>query len=149
VADVPVLETVLLCDDVRREVTGKDIIIGVFGEELTTAQMPLMLMINLYMRVRFPKPNTNYQIEFRVIGPSEVPLTPAVKSMLRSADEKSPQISTVSLGGIPLQVQSPGLIQFQWKTKGSEDWSTIARLEVKQGAVREVPGMIFNPATNA
>ena len=79
--DVLTIDFALLCDDVRREVTGKDIIIGVYGEEITTPNLPVVLVFNLFMRVRFPKPDTSYLAEFRVIGPSDRLLTQAAKSI--------------------------------------------------------------------
>jgi hypothetical protein len=142
------IDVALLCDDVRREVTGKDIIIGVYGEELTTPHLPTTFIFTLYMRVRFPIPNSDYPVEFRVIGPSDVQLTTAAKSNLRSPPPGGAPTSTVSLGGIPFQIQTPGLVQFQWRPAGA-DWKTIARLEIKQGAVSGTPGIFFNPVTTA
>jgi hypothetical protein len=149
IPNAPIIEFALLCDDVRREITGKDIIIGVYGEELTTPTFPAVLVFNLFMRARFPQPNTRYLVEFRVIGPSEQPLTQSAKSILISPPADGPPTSTVSLGGIPLQIQSPGLVRFQWKPSSDGEWTTLAKIEIKRGAVTLPPGVHINPMTTA
>jgi hypothetical protein len=147
--NAPIIEFALLCDDVRREITGKDIIIGVYGEELTTPTFPAGLVFCLFMRARFPAPETRYTVEFRVIGPSDQPLTPPARSMLISPPEDGPPTSTVSLGGIPLQIQSPGLVRFQWRPTIGSEWITLAKIEIKQGDVQLPPGIHINPMTTA
>lgn len=41
----------IFCDDVRREVSGKDIIIGVYGVDLIPVTLPIDLSISLWLRV--------------------------------------------------------------------------------------------------
>jgi hypothetical protein len=123
------IETVLLCDDVRKEITGKDIVIGVYGEDATVAAFPVTLAFSLYMRVRFPGEGP-FLTEFRVIGPSGQPLTPTVKVPMRAREGGG--MATVQIGQIPIQVQSAGQVQFQWRPPEGE-WDTIQKLNIKQG----------------
>jgi hypothetical protein len=145
VPDFPVAEVSLLCDDVRREITGKDIIIGVYGDEMTVQSLPITLVLSLFIRARFPEKNTNYEIEFRVLGSAGQPLVPAAKATVNS--QQGPT-STISMVGIPLQIQSEGKVQFQWRPKGI-DWTTLAQIEIKQGNVVPPAGMIIGTASIA
>jgi hypothetical protein len=143
--DLPVAEVVLLCDDVRREFSGKDIIIGVYSDEITVMSLPATLVFCLYIRARFPEKNKNYEIEFRVLGDTGQQLIPIAKTTINS--QNTPR-STISFGGIPLHIQSEGEVQFQWRPQAAE-WITLVQLNVKQGAVIPPAGMIIGSSTPA
>jgi len=129
---VPSVETALLCDDVRREISGKDIIIGVYGDEAIVPNFPVFMMFSLYLRVRFLEQGM-FPTEFRVLGPSGQPLTANVKApMMTTAANR---IAMVHIAGLPIQVQSAGEVQFQWHPPGGE-WETIQTLKVKQGEIK-------------
>jgi hypothetical protein len=140
----PIVRFALLCEDVRREITGKDIIIGVLGTQITTAQFPIAIILNLYMRIRFP--NTGmFNTEFRVLGPpTNQPITAIIKTNMAASSSETD--TTINLSGIAFQVLTPGVIKFQWRLEGDEVWITVAELSVKQGSI-EVPGMIIGRGT--
>lgn len=141
--DFPVAQMALLCDDVRREVTGKDILIGVYSDDITVTSLPATLIFSLFIRAIFPEKNKIYQIEFRVLGSAGQQLTPLIKASINSQNTLR---SSVIFGGIPLNIQSEGKVQFQWRPEGTE-WSTLVEIEVKRGDVSPPPGMVIGAAT--
>jgi hypothetical protein len=144
-SDTPHLHYAILCDDVRREITGKEIIIGIYGDELTTPQFPVALFFTLYLKISFPKTG-EFPMAFRVMGPSEQPLTAVVMTSIMA--QREGRSTTVHIGGIALQVQIPGRIQFQWRLQERE-WETIAKLDVVKGEARIPEGVIIGHATIA
>jgi hypothetical protein len=127
---LPKVKVALLCDDVRREINGKEIIIGVFSDQINVVTFPVGIMITLYMRVLFDKSLTKYPVEIRAINAAGNQLVPIAKSTLDSMD--ATHTSTIVLGPIPLQIQAPGPISFQWRIEGGDEWSTIIALDVGQ-----------------
>jgi hypothetical protein len=142
--EMPKVQVALLCDDVRREVNGKEIIIGVYSEHVYITAFPAMIVVTLYMKVTLAKSNIKYPIEFRVINASGNHLVPVGKLMLETIN--AAYSSSVIFGPIPLQIQSPGIISFQLRPDGSDDWSTIITLDVTQapqGGAVPPPGEII------
>ena len=43
----------LVCDDVRREISGKEILIGVYAHNVYVSLIPVNLIVTLYMRALF------------------------------------------------------------------------------------------------
>lgn len=140
---LPEVEVVLVCDDVRREITGKDIIIGVYGRDITIPSLPAQFLLALYVRVRFFERNKTYRFEFRVLGNTGQHLTPAVATTITSDENLS---ATVALTGIPIHIQSFGNVQFQWRLENSA-WTTIVEIEVKQGSPTLPSGVKISPLT--
>jgi hypothetical protein len=125
--ELPTVKVALLCDDVRREITGKEIIIGVFSDQINVVSFPITIILTLYMRVIFSNSNTKYPIEFRAINASGNQLVPVAKTVLDSLN--ATQTSTAVLGPVPLHIQAPGAISFQWRLENRE-WTTITILDV-------------------
>jgi hypothetical protein len=134
-AETKVLQ-VIVCDDVRREITGKDILIGVYGREIFTPSFPLSVALTLW--IRYTRNVTGpFSADFRVVGEGGNAITPPLKMTL-GADDTSSYASAV-FQGIPLQFQAPGKISFQWKI-GEGDWTDLAELIAIQRDI-SLPGI--------
>ena len=127
---------VIVCDDVRREVTGKDIIIGVYGREILTPNFPLSVPLTLW--VRYMRTATgSFSADFRVVGEAGNAITPPLKFTLGIDDVNS--YASAVFQGIPLQFQAPGKVLFQWKLENG-DWTDLAELIAIQREVN-LPGI--------
>ncbi len=65
------LETALICDDIRKEFNGKDIIIGVYGgDDILVPNIPVNLSLSVYTRFRAVEADNSvsHKLEFRVHG---------------------------------------------------------------------------------
>ncbi len=104
--------TALICDVVRKEITGQDIIIGVYSDEISVAQLPLSLVLTLYLRIRFKKTEST-KFDFRVMGESGIQITPDLNFEI--PPPVTGHIMTVAMGPIPINIQALGKITFDLK----------------------------------
>jgi hypothetical protein len=146
--DTPKVEFALLCDDVRREIGGKDIIIGLYSGQIASVVFPILMMVNVYMRVSFSKANIKFPMEFRIINSLGHQLIPTTKSILEAPTTEFK--ATVLLGAIPLQIQGPGLISFQLRAEDkNQDWETVTTLNVVHGTGTAPPAAIIGKMTTS
>src|SRR6266436_9523709 len=120
------LLNVLICDDVRREVTGKEIIIGVYGDEMMVPSLPVSLNLSLWIRVFFENAEAMY-VDFAIVGEGGINLVQPQR--LPIAGQQANRQMSVVLSGIPIQVQMPGPVTFRWCLKGGS-WEDLATVRV-------------------
>ncbi len=120
----------LVCDDVRREISGKEILIGVYAHNVYVSLIPVNLIVTLYMRALFAQ-RESYNINFRVLGPSGIQVTPEVSLTFPPPPDFESAFPIV-LGGISFQAQTEGKYEFQWQPPGQE-WETATSLHIKKG----------------
>ena len=133
----PKLQQALICDDVRKEITGKEIIIGVYGEDLLTPQFPITIFLSLWVRLFFPESGT-FLLDFDITGPDGRHLANPQKVPVMA--HRGQRLSTIHISNIPLQIQVPGQVQFRWRPEGGE-WEKVATLNVMQGPIEVPPGV--------
>lgn len=104
--------TALICDGVRKEVSGQDIIIGVYSDEINVTQLPLSLALTLYLRIRFKKAEPT-KFDFRVLGEAGIQITPDLQFDI--PPPVTGHIMTVAMGPIPITIQALGKISFDLK----------------------------------
>lgn len=63
-SDGPGIGAVIVCDDVRKEVTNKDILIGVYAGDIVVPAFPAVLTVAFWIELR--RPVGHYDDEFRV-----------------------------------------------------------------------------------
>ena len=136
----------LICDDVRREFNGKEIIIGVYQDEIILEALPATIELSLWMRLKMPD-DKDHPAEFRAVDPqgTEVVRTPPLPL---HAQRPQDQLSVV-LPPAPLLLKAPGRLSFQWRLVGGE-WAEIVSIRVKKGEIALPPGLeIRSPSTAA
>lgn len=127
--------SVVFCDDVRREITGKDILIGVYSGDIRLPTVPALLGVSLWIqfrtigngvvsaRVRVTDPAGNTAGETKI----EIPVGGAAGT---------PSDNTGSLGMVPLpiSVMQAGAISVYWSV-GGNDFALIGRKRITIGPV--------------
>lgn len=120
------LLTALVCDDVRREDNGKEILIGVYTGAIAMPKLPANLPLCLWLHLQ-THGNGEIKLEFRVIGPAEKELAHG-EAMVGFVDSDLP--ASLALPKLPLALESEGMLDFQWRQTGA-DWSTLTRKKVQ------------------
>ena len=116
---------VVICDDIRRETTGKDIIIGAFGGSIQTPLLPAQLALSAWVQLSATgKGNLNFKV--RWLSPQDVPLA-TVESKMQI---ERASVSAISFPQLPIQVQSNGKLKLQIQ-QGDEGWETISEIDVE------------------
>ncbi|MBF0560727.1 MAG: hypothetical protein HQL37_01675 [Alphaproteobacteria bacterium] len=119
----------LLCDDVRREITGKDIIIGTYGDLILLETFPANLQFCLWNRVRYFGKVDSIVINLQVVGPSGTISFPPFPFSI--AAHREGELGNIVISPIRVPVEYPGDLAFQWQLPG-RDWETLASLTVSE-----------------
>jgi hypothetical protein len=135
----------LVCDDVRREISGKEILIGVYADNVYVSVIPANLNVNLYIRALFGQRGVS-NIKFKILGPGGIQVTPEA-SISFPAPPDPESVASIIVGGIIFQAQAEGKYEFQWQPPGQE-WETVTYLHIRKGNVPP-PNVTQPPASIA
>ena len=116
--------SVIVCDDIRKEISNKDILIGVYSGSIVFQAFPSTIPLSLWIEVE-PDQLGPADIELRIVAPSGNPETIAKLHMEVGAIETT----GLSLQGIPLQFEREGDLKIAFRQAG-EDWRTIKTKKV-------------------
>ncbi len=132
----------LVCDDVRNELSGKEILIGVFADNVYVGVLPANMVVSLYLRVRFAQTDPSV-IKFRVLAPGGIQVTPEAPIAF-SAPADLETIASLVIRGIMFQPQAEGRYEFQWQPP-EQDWGTVTSLHIRKGFIHQ-PGVSQPPS---
>jgi len=122
----------LVCDDVRREDSGKLIFIGVYGDNISIQQLPGHIVLCLVVFVE-TKEDFNAQATFRArIDDKVVAQAPA------TLDYKKGK-ATFSFSGIPIAIEKPGNLVFELQVQGEEGVRILKTMPIISALAREAP----------
>ncbi len=128
------INSVVICDDLRREWNGKDILIGVYGGGMKVQVLPMMVLISLWLETN-PLTIGEYTASLKVVGQGNSILFEQVLGKLSIATLEP---SNAAFAGIPLNLQAEGKIEFQLSIDGGE-WQVIKSLYISKGDIAAVP----------
>lgn len=116
----PKIEIVLVCDDVRRELSGKDILIGVYSGSIAFPILPAKMNVAFWITLRAPAPGT-FTLSLRVNLPQKKPSIDMTMQLDISPPPDKPfsdQPIVVSTPPLPLQITEPGNLELhaRWAT---------------------------------
>jgi hypothetical protein len=117
---------VILCDDVRTEVSQKEILIGVYNQDVIVPAYPATLRCAVWIEYESAESGT-HSLELRVLTPSGNP-APLIGFELTFLEAGT---ATFSFSGLPLRLEHDGEIVIQQKLAGA-DWVAIKRKQVRR-----------------
>lgn len=115
----------IACDDIRQEISGKHILIGVYSGNLGLPFFPSQIALGFWMLAK-PSVKGNYHVQFRVQAPDRTEAI--IGNMAVQVGEKE-DIALV-IPPVPIPIVSPGDITLQYR-EGDGAWNTVCRLEAK------------------
>ncbi len=121
------ISTVLLCDDARREDTGKDILIGVYCGDVIVGELPTNIIVCLWLLIE-TRTSGKVDKEIRIINPVDQPILSGKLSATINTDEKG--YASFMLPRLLLAIEKEGIIKFQWRSPKGR-WSTILTKNVR------------------
>lgn len=113
-------EGVIVCDDVRREDNGKEILIGVYSGDITLPRLPANIRI-FFWAMLYVEEGGEQTFNIRVLGPGEVQL---IQGNFHALLPDTPPEGSLPIGPLLLQIQTAGQLSLQIKREGGE-WETI------------------------
>jgi|SRR5581483_1945164 len=130
--------SVVVCDDIRQEMSGKHILIGVYQGAMLVRGFPFDVALAWWI-LASPSNKGIVHIDLRVVGASGNVLFQGASIRL---DVRDAADTAIAVPPLPLQLQSPDQLSFQWRVRegtDSPEWETIARLRVAAGGPPRVP----------
>jgi hypothetical protein len=124
---------VVVCDDVRRENNGKEIIIGVYGSDIVVQSYPALLSPTFWVQF-IPNQAGEITIGFRLINEADTAFFSGIGKLNVISPE---ELTSTAIGGAPIQAQSDMKLRFQIKVGGS-DWTTMREVQVRRAQPSEV-----------
>jgi hypothetical protein len=117
----------VICDDVRREISGKDVIVGAYGGNLIVGRFPTTLMLAFWIQLNAREAGTR-TVQFRISGPPESEhLSVAVKAAVA---KEGP--SAIFLPPTPIVASAPFELVVQMQEEGAE-WRDLRRVQIEKG----------------
>lgn len=120
------LQSVILCDDIRREDNGKAFIIGVYSGDIVV-QSPANLGLSLWLQGRALKGATSIAAQLKFAGEKDLASessVPVDSLKLEPGDD-----FIFAIGRIPINLHSNGYLTVQLKF-GDSEWSEIIKKKV-------------------
>lgn len=119
-------ETCLICDDVRREITNKDILIGVYAAEINTPALPAQINLSFWLLIT-PKKLGPLSLELKIDlpgapQPAQIKIDTMVIEPIRPFSLFTPQAS--------YRLLKEGDLKVSVRQFGKEQWRLIARAKV-------------------
>ena len=119
------IESVFVCDDVRREDNGKLIIIGVYGRDIGFSQFPATIAPRLVIRFNLDGP-IDGEVELRSLLDDEPKTT--IKGKIK---QEIPGIALLSTPPILVDnIDSDAMLKFQWRFSDSEEWEDVYSIPI-------------------
>lgn len=128
-ADKIEIPTAIVCDDLRREENGKEILIGVYSGDIVFPQLPSTMRVCVWIPWSGKTSAENP-------GKFQLRISDRNTSFIQSEFEIDTQgkagAGSLAVGGIPLRFDGPTLLNIEIK-RGSGKWKTIRQIKVRTG----------------
>lgn len=127
VADL-VVDSVVICDDVRREMSGKDILIGVYGSEIVARALPGIIYLTLWVEFR-PRKNGPIDLTIKLELPAMPQSSPILKMQINVVDHRLP--SAFATPPIRCQIIQPGVLRISVKTDEDDRFKLVKTRRIR------------------
>jgi hypothetical protein len=131
------IDSVLLCDDIRGEVNGKAILIGVYCGDIIVPKAPASLGLSLWLQGRAVEGTSKVRISLESVSNSTAVVTDA--GSLPNESTLAPDESFLfALTRLMVQIAGPGHLSVRMKY-GDRDWVELFRKKVLVSTSSEPP----------
>ena len=121
----PKISAAIVCDDVRLEVNGKQIIIGVYNSDIRLDSYPSTIMLTLWLQVEnFHEEDAT--IKFRCRLDTEQLVGGQIEITLRSGAGRG----SIPIGPFPVGLTRNGLLKFEVNFSRQGKWQLAVQLPV-------------------
>lgn len=121
------LSSLIICDDVRKEINGKDILIGVYSGTISVPVYPSVFPAAFWIEIE-PQGVGTIPCRFKIDTPSGNPPIEFGADL----DVTGPGTAVLVVGGVPLSLERDGEIVVSAQI-GSEEMKVVRRKKVQRG----------------
>ena len=119
----------IICDDIRREWNGKDILIGVYGSGIKLSAMPSTLVLWIWLETRINQVGV-IPLRLRITDGNDNPI---FEQQMLDINVVAMEDANISFGGIPVTITSPGPMKIYLAS--TADWQLIKTINVTHGEI--------------
>jgi hypothetical protein len=119
--------TAVVCDDIRREDSGKELLIGVYSSEIIVPTVPIILVLSFWIPIEINRPGKS-QGHFRIVGTDSkvVHDLPPLDLEFSAAGTRA----ALSIGGIGVPMLQPGTVRLDARLD-EMDWKELKLITVQ------------------
>lgn len=118
---------VVMCDDIRREITNKDILIGAYAGYVLVPEYPAQIPISFWMEVE-PHELGAHPMQFRIYLTGKEPVQANVVLQVHELDAFG-----FSLPALNVLVE--GETEIHLEAMDGEEWKLLKRKQIRKGAI--------------
>ncbi|MFN3623681.1 MAG: hypothetical protein ACK4TP_06410 [Hyphomicrobium sp.] len=137
------VKSVVLCDDIRQEKSGKFILIGAYLGTMLVSSLPARLKLSWWI-LATPAKKGKETIRVRLMSDGSGPIfTGELELSVGSLEEIA-----IVLPPIPVELKKEGAFMLEWQFEGTKRWQELMRFNVRlnspsvaeQQAANEIAG---------
>ena len=129
---------VILCDDIRREISNKDILIGVYSGDIVVPSFPALINAAFWLE-GIPETLGAHELQMRVYLRDKPPI-----EMKVSINVNMPGPFGLAVPTLQILVEEETEILFEFLD--GETWSTLKRKKVNKGDVNQPFAVASSPS---
>lgn len=117
----------VVCDHIRKEDTGKFILLGVYHGGVLLQQLPANLILSFYIPFT-PDQSGDFDVSFKLLGPTNEECASGViacRNILKGID------GVVTINDMVCRIESAGVLRLQVKLAADEDFRTIRETTIE------------------
>lgn len=122
----PKITGAIVCDDIRHEVTGKQIIIGVYNTDMRLQALPVTITLCLWAQVENLRASDS-KFEFRCDLAGKTVVSGDIGIKLPEGSTRA----SLPIGPFPVTIEKAGKLRFSLKFEGSKKWQTATEIDVQ------------------
>jgi hypothetical protein len=128
--------SVIICDEVRREITNKDILIGVYSGAIVVSAVPATLTVAVWIEL-IAETGGPLTVDLKITLPSDAP--PSEFRLRMSFEVLESTVIAGSIGiftpSLQCEIPVPGNLEVSLKEADSESWRVIKTKKIIVGEV--------------
>jgi len=128
----------IVCDDVRREITGKDIIIGVYSGDIIVGTLPFVLNLALWIECRIISKNP-FGLRIRVTFGEEKTAEVGIEF-----EANNPGQASIVTPPLPVKGKAAGELKVETSINNGE-WKLLKTKAVREGTTVSLAGISSPP----
>ena len=132
------ITAVVVCDDIRREITGKDLIIGAYASNIVLTQFPFKIRLAFWVEYQAERAG-EHLIKLRMTYTGKTPADVTINAQIPEAG-----MATMPLIGLEVNGDAPGVLRIDHFTD-DEEWHCVKTVTVRKGTVTGFSGPTTAP----
>lgn len=117
----------MICDDIRQEMNGKFILIGIYGKAIVPNALPARLGLSLWLELEDVRAG-NHEVQMHIVCDAGEALINADMSIESSDDDG---YGALPFRLPPIEFKQSGIYRLEWKLAESAEWDILRQFEIR------------------